>query len=233
MKRIVVLNAKGGSGKTTIATNLASYLALVNKRPVLLDLDPQASSSRWLTRRPAEHNPIHGVIGYRRASSVTRSWQMRMPTTCGAVVVDTPAGVQRQNLPEITRGADAILVPVMPSEIDIHATANCIADLLLVANIRRAENRIGIVANRVRANTRVSRSLMRFLKTLDLPLVATLRDTLNYVAAAEQGLGIFEMPHSRVRQDIDCWKSLLAWLDDHSRDVYRPMTPPLSSAIAS
>lgn len=213
MQRIVVLNTKGGSGKTTVASNLAAFLALAGKRPTLMDLDPQGSSMRWLRKRPRENPAIHGIAGFERAAAVTRSWQMRVPPECAAVVVDTPASLEPQKLPEITRGADAVLVPVMPSDIDIHASAKCIADLLLVAKIRRSEERIGIIANRVRANTLVSQSLMRFLATLEIPLVATFRDTQNYVRAAEGGVGIHEMPRWQVQHDLEQWEKLSAWLD--------------------
>jgi chromosome partitioning protein len=126
-------------------------------------------------------------------------------------------------MPEMTRGADAVLVPVMPSDIDIHATAKCIADLLLVAKIRRSDHRIGIIANRVRANTLVSQALMRFLKSLDIPLVATFRDTQNYVRSAESGLGIAEMPRWQVWQDLEQWEKLTAWLDERPQSAQRPL----------
>lgn len=212
MQRIIVLNPKGGSGKTTIATNLAACLAASGVRPALMDLDPQGSSMRWLRKRSEEATHIHGIAGYERAPAVTRSWQMRVPAECGAVVIDTPAAVTAHQLPELTRGADAVLVPVMPSEVDIHATAKCIGDLLLVAKIRRCENRIGIVANRVRSNTRVFQSLMRFLDTLDIPLIATLRDTQNYVRSAELGVGVCEMRRWQVMQDFGHWQQISAWL---------------------
>lgn len=173
---------------------------------------------RWLRKRPDDTPPIHGIAAFERSATVTRSWQLRIPAECTAVIVDTPAALEAQALPEITRGADAILVPVMPSDIDIHATAKCIADLLLVAKIRRADNRLGIIANRVRANTLVSQSLMRFLNSLDIPLVATLRDTQNYVRSAEAGLGIYEMPRWQVQQDIEQWRQLVGWLADKRRD---------------
>src|SRR5690606_30858928 len=213
MQRIVVLNTKGGSGKTTVASNLAACFAVDGKRPALMDLDPQASSMRWLRKRPQESEAIHGIAGFERSAAVTRSWQLRVPPDCDVLVVDTPASLEPQKLPEITRGADAVLVPVMPSDIDIHASAKCIADLLLVAKMRRSEERIGIIANRVRSNTLVSQTLMRFLATLDIPLVATLRDTQNYVRAAEGGIGIHEMPRWQVYQDLDQWEKLRAWLD--------------------
>jgi chromosome partitioning protein len=217
MQRIVVLNPKGGSGKTTIASNLAACFAANGHRPALLDLDPQGSSMRWLRKRGDDNPPIHGIAGFERSAAVTRSWQLRIPPECTAVIVDTPAALGAHALPEITRGADAILVPVMPSDIDIHATAKCIADLLLVAKIRRSDERIGIIANRVRANTLVSQSLTRFLGSLDIPLVATLRDTQNYVRSAEAGIGIHEMPRWQVQQDVDHWRPLTDWLSGKRR----------------
>ncbi len=218
MQRIIVLNPKGGSGKTTIASNLAACYAVDGRRPALMDLDPQGSSTRWLRKRPDEHPRIHGIAAFETSAAVTRSWQLRVPPECGAVIVDTPAALGAHTLPEITRAADAVLVPVMPSDIDIHATAKCIADLLLVAKIRRSEKRIGIIANRVRANTLVSQSLMRFLRSLDIPLVAILRDTQNYVRSAEAGIGVYEMPRWQVQQDLEPWQRLKDWLAEGRRN---------------
>jgi chromosome partitioning protein len=212
MQRIVVLNPKGGSGKTTIASNLAACYAAQGERPALMDLDPQGSSMRWLRKRPHEEAGIHGIAAFEKSTTVTRSWQMRIPPECRTVIIDTPAAVEPHALPDLTRGVDAVLVPVMPSDIDIHATAKCIADLLLVAKIRRSERRIGIIANRVRQNTRVSQSLMRFLRSLDIPLIATLRDTQNYVRSAEIGIGVSEMPRWQVQQDLPQWQAILSWL---------------------
>jgi chromosome partitioning protein len=121
--------------------------------------------------------------------------------------------VEGRALPELTRDAHKIIVPVLPSDIDIHAASRCIADLLLVAKIKRAENRIGVIANRVRKNTLMFQSLMRFLEKLDIPVVATIRDSQNYVRAAEQGVGIHEMKPYTVREDLAQWQTLLAWLE--------------------
>ena len=120
---------------------------------------------------------------------MTRAWQMRIPADAAHVIVDTPAAVLGQDMPEMTKTADAIIVPVLPSDIDIHAFSRCIADLLLIAKVRRDENRIGVIANRVKRNTLIFQSLMRFLETLRIPVIATLRDSQNYVRAAEQGWG--------------------------------------------
>jgi chromosome partitioning protein len=212
MQRILVLNPKGGSGKTTIATNLASYFASQGDRPLLSDGDPQGSSTRWLKKRKPEQAYIHGVATFERNARVTRAWQLRIPPDAGHVVVDTPAAVPPQDLPDLTKNADAIIVPVLPSDIDIHAFSKCIADLLLIAKVRRDENRIGVVANRVKRNTLIYQSLMRFLESLGIPVIATLRDSQNYVRAAELGVGLHEMKNYTLAQDLQDWEPLLAWL---------------------
>jgi chromosome partitioning protein len=229
MQRIIILNPKGGSGKTTVASNLAACFAVNGHRPALMDLDPQGSSMRWLRKRPEDTPLIHGIAGFEKSAAVTRSWQLRIPAECGAVIIDTPAALEPHALPEITRGADAVLVPVMPSDIDIHATAKCIADLLLVAKIRRSENRIGIIANRVRANTLVSQSLTRFLDSLDIPLITTLRDTQNYVRSAEAGVGIYEMPRWQVWPDLQHWQQLVEWLGGKRRNQQSSLNGNLSN----
>jgi chromosome partitioning protein len=209
-----------------------------------MDMDPQASSMRWLRKRPDDEPAIHGISAFERSQTVTRSWHMRIPAECRTVIVDTPAAIDPHALPDLTRGVDAVLVPVMPSDIDIHATAKCIADLLLVAKIRRSEKRIGIIANRVRSNTRVSQSLTRFLSSLDIPLIATLRDAQNYVRSAEIGIGVCEMPRWQVQQELPQWQQILTWLSGQRRTaakgasttnltaIERPGTELARSAIA-
>jgi len=212
-QRIVVMNPKGGSGKTTIAINLASYFATRGLTPLLMDFDPQGSSMRWIRKRPPTLPEIRAVAAFERDTRLTRSFQLRAPEGTGRVVVDTPAAVPSHGFPDITRDAHKIIVPVLPSDIDIHAASKCIADLLLVAKIRRGDNRIGVIANRVRRNTLVYQSLMRFLESLGIPIVATFRDSQSYVRSAELGLGIHEMKSYLVREDLDQWKPLIGWLE--------------------
>jgi chromosome partitioning protein len=228
MQKIVVLNAKGGSGKTTIATNLASCFAAQGLNPTLMDMDAQGSSTRWLSKRGMEYAHVHGIAGFERNASVTRSFALRIPQGCQRVIVDTPAALDPQRMPEMTRNADAILVPVLPSDIDIHAAAKCITDLLLVAKIPRHSQRIGVIANRVKKNTVMYRSLMRFLGTLEIPILTTLRDSQNYVRAAEAGVGIFEMKPYVVREDLDQWLPLLGWLGQKNSDA-----APLPGSVAA
>lgn len=213
MQRIVVLNPKGGSGKTTIAINLAAYYAARGEPTVLIDYDPQASSMRWVGKRHPNQPLIHSIAAYEKNNQTTRSFQLRLPLNTHRVVVDTPAAVHPHTLPDLVRDATKILVPVLPSDIDLHACSRCIANLLLVAKIKREENRIGVIANRVRRNTLMYASLMRFLGTLGIPIVATIRDSQNYVRGAEQGLGIHEMKQYVVRDDLEQWEPLLTWLE--------------------
>jgi chromosome partitioning protein len=213
MQRIVVLNPKGGSGKTTLAINLAAYFAARGDNTLLIDRDPQGSSTRWLRKRKVPQPAINGIATFERDSRTTLSWQMRVPDGTQKIIVDSPAAVEARAMPELTRDAQKVIVPVLPSDIDIHAASRCIADLLLVAKIKRAENRIGVVANRVRKNTLMFHALMRFLEKLDIPVIATIRDSQNYVRAAEQGVGIHEMKSYTVKEDLAQWDSLLAWLE--------------------
>jgi len=213
MQRIVVLNPKGGSGKTTLAINLAAYFASRGDNTLLIDRDPQGSSTRWLRKRKAPQPAINGIATFERDSRTTMSWQMRVPEGTNRIVVDSPAAVEARTMPELVRDANKVIVPVLPSDIDIHAASRCIADLLLVAKIKRAENRIGVVANRVRKNTLMFQALMRFLEKLDIPVIATIRDSQNYVRAAEQGVGIHEMKSYVVKEDLAQWESLLNWLE--------------------
>jgi chromosome partitioning protein len=226
MQRIVVLNPKGGSGKTTIAINLASYLALRGHRPVLMDFDPQGSSVRWVKKRRPPQAQVQAIAAFEKDSRTTRAFQLRIPDNTTHVIVDTPAAVDARQLPEVTRDAHKILVPVLPSDIDIHTCSRCIGDLLLVAKIRREDNRIGVIANRVRRNTLMYQSLIRFLHTLRIPIVAIFRDSQNYVRAAELGIGVHEMKSYVARADVEQWAPLISWLTGVADETLAPRGGP-------
>jgi chromosome partitioning protein len=230
MQKIVVLNPKGGSGKTTIAVNLASYFAVNGLRPTVMDMDAQGSSTRWLSKRERGRATIYGIAGFERNSRVTRSFATRLPLDTERLIVDTAAAVEAQKLPDLTRNATAVLVPVLPSDIDIHAAAKCISDLLLIAKIKREEQRIAVIANRVKKNTLIYKSLMRFLETLQIPVVTTLRDSQNYIRCAENGIGIFEMKPYLVREDLEQWLPLIGWLAQRVPLRIEPGTPAITSA---
>ena len=178
-----------------------------------MDFDRQGSTIAWLERRAAELPGIHGIAAFKKSMQATRSWQLRVPDDTLNLIVDSPAGLSHDDLRELTRDSASILVPVLPSAMDIHAASRCIADLLLVAKVNRNEGKLAVVANRTRKNTKSFARLMRFLDSLGIPIIAVLRDSQNFVFAAEQGLGIHEMQPSRVRPDVEQIDRIVRWLD--------------------
>lgn len=213
LNKIVVVNPKGGCGKTTLTTNLAAWFASRGPVPALMDCDPQASSMTWIERRPIENPAIHGIAAFKRTMQSTRSWQLRVPNETQVLLVDSPASLNHDDLREVTRDASSVLVPVLPSAIDIHAASRCIADLLLVAKIDRRDRKLAVVANRTRQNTRSFDKLMRFLDSLGIPIIAVLRDSQNFVRAAEEGIGICEMKPYKVKKDMVELEKVIEWLD--------------------
>jgi len=227
LQKIVVLNPKGGCGKTTLATNLASYFALRGPVPTLLDCDPQGFSMSWLEKRSAKRQPIYGIAAYKKVANATRSWHLRVPNESSHLIIDTPAALENPQVHDLIYDADNILIPVLPSPIDIRYAARFIADLMLVAQIERGNRKLAIIANRTRSNTRSLKQLMRFLTSLRIPLVAILRDSQNYVRAADRGIGVYELPHYKASRDIEDLSAVVGWLDKRqvSRIETTIMTP--------
>ncbi|MFW6094223.1 MAG: AAA family ATPase [Pseudomonadota bacterium] len=225
--RIVVLNPKGGSGKTTVAANLLAAYAQAGQRAALLDFDRQGSASRWLRQRSPALPAIHGIEAYQALrANVTRSFALRPPAGTQRLVVDTAAAIDRLGLVDATNGADRVLVPVLPSDIDIHAAARCVGDLLVHA--RQPRETVGVVANRVKRNTRAYRALMRFLDSLGVPVVAVLRDVQAYPRAAQNGQGVCELPRNEAGAELVQWRRLLRWLE-HG-ELPRPVRSPEQAA---
>lgn len=212
-QRIVILNSKGGCGKTTLATNLAAYYAHKGFKTALLDYDPQGSATFWLSKRPSARPKIQSIPAYKYNHSVTRSWFLRVEPNTERIIVDSPAGLEMSGFQQLLDKADAILIPVLPSDIDIHAASHCIADLLLVAKQHKRRERIAVIANRVKKNLLVYQKLERFLSSLGIPFVATFRDTTLYVQAADQGLGMHELHSYRNREDLESWQQVIRWLN--------------------
>ncbi|MEO5574019.1 MAG: AAA family ATPase [Gammaproteobacteria bacterium] len=205
MRSIMVLNAKGGCGKSTLATSLASYYAAKGLPTVLADFDPQGSSMSWLAERSPERPEIQGI----------RAWEddLRVPKDIERLIIDAPARIHGKELKEFVKRAQTIIIPVLPSPIDIRAAAGFIDDLLSVGKISRGETKVAVVANRVRESTLAFQSLNEFLSGVGIPFIAILRDSQNYVKAAERGLGIFELPPYMAEHDVEQWEPLIRWLN--------------------
>ena len=193
MNTTLVINSKGGSGKTTIATNLASYFAANGVPTTVMDYDPQGSSMNWLRLRNQTGTRLHGANAAPQKSGRIRGVEMFVPADTQQLVIDAPAGASGLLLQEMLYRADCIIIPVAPSAIDIHATANFVRDLLLAGRVRARNIRLAVVANRVRSSMPVYQPLERFLNSLSLPFLTRISDSDAYVKAAEAGIGIFEM----------------------------------------
>ena len=222
VRQITILNPKGGCGKTTLATNLASYFALYGSRPMLIDNDPKGYSSRWLDKRPGNSCKIHGISRSNRASSHVHDMRPRIPGDTDTVIIDTPAALDRHQIAGLTKNADCILVPILPSAFDTHVATSFIADLLILTQF---EKPVAVVANRTRKNTKSLAMLMRVLASLETPTISVLRDSQNYVYAAANGLGIYEMPDHRVRQDVEQMDLIVSWLDQLLSRTWLPLQP--------
>ena len=206
MRSIMVLNSKGGSGKSTIATNIASYYATQGNKVILVDLDPQASSLEWLAARPPGRSTISGIDG--------SAGQFRVPRNADYVVYDTPAAVQGAEISALLRRAQSVIVPVLPSPIDMRAATPFVQKLLENGRVTRKETRIALIANRCREHYNIYHQLDSYLrKVRKAPFISVLRETQNYVRAADRGLGVFELPPYAVRKDMDQWDPILRWLN--------------------
>jgi chromosome partitioning protein len=201
----MVLNAKGGCGKSTLATNIAAYFANEGAGVALADFDPQRSSLDWLERRPADRAEIVGVAGF-------DGGLRHAPRTVDFMVIDAPARTHAKELTDLVRYAETIVVPVLPSTIDMQATTAFLDELRQVGKIENKQARLGLVANRVRDNTLIYGELDEYLAKARAPYIAALREAQNYVRAYTRGLGIFELPEYLAWPDWDEWEPLTAWL---------------------
>ena len=226
----LVINPKGGSGKTMIATNLAAYFAAAHIPTALMDYDPQGSTLNWLRQRPAGVPRIYGANAAPAKAGRMRSLDMRIPEDTRQLVIDAPAGTTGLLLQEMLARTHCILIPVAPSPMDIHATANFIRDLLLTGKIRTHNIRLAVVANRVRKSNPVYQPLERFLNSLNLPLLARLSDSDVFVTAAESGLGIFEMDFAVTATERQQFLPIAEWVD---RVPVTPADRVLIAAAAS
>jgi chromosome partitioning protein len=205
MQTILVANPKGGSGKTTVATNVAGWLAGKRQRVALADHDPQRSATDWLDRRP---KPFPAIAGLRYGAPKKALKDLDLQW----LVVDSPAGLHGEDLRDALNHADIMLVPLAPSVFDMAATAHFLEAVAQYKAVKSGEVAIGIIAMRVDSRTRSAAELDEFLQHFDFPLIAHLRDTQVYVHCARDGTSVFDLPRSRAEQDWEQWKPLARWI---------------------
>ncbi|HEU4617608.1 MAG TPA: ParA family protein [Gammaproteobacteria bacterium] len=206
MRTILIANAKGGCGKSTIATNLAAYYASEGFATALADFDPQGSALSWLGERPEEFGPIAAVQGF-------ESGLKSLPRSVEYLVIDAPARSYGKELVDLIKRAETVIVPVLPSPIDIKAAETFVDEVLGIGKVADKKARVGLVANRVRENTLIYDELDKYLTKLKVPYVATLREAQNYIRAYQRGLGVHELPPYLAWPDWEQWDPLLEWLD--------------------
>lgn len=216
MRALLVANPKGGSGKTTLATHFAAWLAWQGVRVTLGDMDRQQSSLHWLGLRP-EHLPS------------IRAWDAREedpppPKQTDWVVIDSPAGLHGKRLAQAVRWSDRIIVPVQPSSFDMWATEDFLHGILEEKAIRKQKTEIAVVGMRVDPRTRAATLLEEFLSRLDLPVLTYLRDTQNYVHVAGAGRTLFDVPRARVERDMEQWTPLVRWATAAVREFDTPFS---------
>lgn len=210
-RTIVVINSKGGSGKTTLACNIAAYYAIEGKKVALVDLDRQQSAMDWLADRPEDRPEIIGVDATKRATTVPRGMDY--------VIMDAPAASHGKQLEDLLSRARTAIIPVVPSAVDLNAAERFVEEILEAGRVLRSKVRVATVANRVRENSPGRWEIEEYLDSLKLPdgrkmpFVAMLRNTQNYVNASERGLSIFEIAPSRAEYDLELWKPLTRWLN--------------------
>lgn len=202
----MVANAKGGSGKSTIATNLASYYASIGARVLLVDYDQQESSLDWLRARPKARPIINGIAAH--------SGSFRAPRSADFIILDAPAAIHGTLLNQLARKAQTFIIPVLPSPIDMRAATSFIKEIKSTAPVAGKQAKIGVVANRARGYTNIFLELDDFLTGLrGVPYITALRESSNYIKAAERGLGVFEFAPSATAIDREEWKPLINWLN--------------------
>lgn len=205
MRAVMVANPKGGAGKTTLATNLAGYFANQELSVSLCDLDRQQSSLRWMAFRDPGLPSVTGYFG-------GNQMLINLPQEPDWVVLDAPAGFQGYKLNDYLRAVDRVIIPVVPSIFDMAATEDFLNAVR--QDLRGRAAKIGIVAMRVDPRTRAAAMLEEFLRHFDIPILAYLRNTQNYVNVAAAGQTIFDPPRSKFKRDAEQWVSLLEWLKD-------------------
>lgn len=213
-RNILIANAKGGCGKSTLATNLAAYFANRGRATALMDFDPQGSSAYWLKTRPESAAAVTGIAAFtQQGSNETRNFHNRLPRGIERVVVDSPAGMTGTALYHRISDADMIIVPILPSPIDIHSATNFIREIEITGCLRERNKQVLVIANRVKANTVMFAKLNEFLQEMGVPRVTHMRDSQLYPGASAQGLGISDLARSRAEAEKDRWVQLGSWIE--------------------
>lgn len=206
MKVIVVMNPKGGAGKSTLSTQIAGYFASQGHAVMLGDTDVQGSARNWLRVRP---DTVPAIQTWDLAADLTINAQPLPGTT--HLVIDTAGSVAGWRLERLVERAHKIVIPMQPSAFDMEASRAFLTQLR--GPLRRSDDDLGVVGMRVVPRTLSARHLESFMQALHIPVRGMLRDTQNYVQFAAHGLSFFDVTAARYAQDLAQWRPICQWLD--------------------
>lgn len=208
MKTVLVASSKGGVGKTTIATHLAAQSALSGQRTVMIDADLQGSSLHWCERRAGLDSAVLPIDASHRHKG---AWKA-VPEDTERVVIDAAAGARADALEVWLDNADALVVPVLPSALDIEATVQFLDTLAKHPRVRRGQLRVALVGNKLKPWTNASQQTLELLSQWPYPVVAQLRDSQAYVMLVGLGKSLFDYHSAQIREHQADWQPLLKWL---------------------
>ena len=208
MITVLVANMKGGSGKTTIATNLAVAYAVGGRMTVLADADRQRSSLRWTQARPATAAPVIGVDWTKQFDDV--------PKSTARLIIDSPAGMRTKRVDDLVRLADVILIPIVPSVFDEGTTARFLRQLKEVKSVRKGKRPYALIRNRVRRRSRATYRLDQFIATLDCEAVGRLPDLAIFPEVAADGGSVFDVTGKRARALREPWSEILDFIESRA-----------------
>jgi chromosome partitioning protein len=217
MKVIAVANPKGGSGKTTLITNLACFLACWDYSVIILDADPQASAADWASLRPSRL-PRISVLPCDQDELPERLANARQTADNRTLVLlDLPAGFSAAKETHIHAYIDVLLVPTIASPFDVRAMVRHLFQLYRNDFEPAQGPATAIVVNRARKNTLLHQQEREFLTRMQFPLIGEIRETQNYPKAAHEGKGVQELPVRDSIKDLLQWRPILAWVAEQLR----------------
>lgn len=208
MRKILVVNSKGGCGKTTLATNLAVSFAARGADVALADADRQKSSLEWVKRRSKSMAPIK-ALNWAKAENIGEDKGRDLDV----IIIDGPGGLRSELARSLIAEASDIVVPVLPSVFDWDATLKFLDGISEVKRVRKGKADIHVIANRVNRRSTQLGDLEETLSEKGYPVLCRIGDRVIYAREAARGNGIFDYKDTASADVRSQWHPLLQALD--------------------